>query len=1136
MVFSWLQRHLLPRAKSPRRPADKSRSRRLTLEALEDRYLLATAITAIANVNVPISKSLIMPVTATSTSSQPLSYSVTSNNAHFQAQVRSSTNPFLQLTVANFGTMTFELLRDVAPNTVDTIGGLAQAGFYNGLTFHRVIKNFVIQGGDPLGTGGGGPGFTFDDELNTTALFSGNGQLAMANSGKDTNGSQFFITVGQQRPLDLNYTIFGQLVRGFDVLTAINSVNTDSDDKPLAPVVITSAKLIQNTTDAVLTVFANGASAAEVGTITVSAFDGVSTVTKTFKATAVVDKFTTNGPVGQPINDPPVLGPISDMVTPVNTPITFPLTSSDLEGSAVIFSTSNPAPNATVMVSGNMVTVTPAAGFKGTIALTVKVAEAASSPLNRFDTQNIFIAVGDPALNGSGVNISGDPGVALTNVPVATFTDLDPGALASDFSAAINWGDGHLTAGTITFNAGTFTVSGSNTYSHAGSYRIKVDVLDNGRAGAITAASNTAPILITSAGHGLLTGDQISVNGVNGNTAANGPFTVTFVDADTFSLDGSDGTTSLPYGGGGIWVKDNGGARLHVSSIATITPTVAFRLVSSSALEVSGSKGLIEVVLSAPVTQTVTVNYAVTGGSAVNNVNYKLPAGPLTLTFAPGQTVKTIPITILNDPTTNVPKDIQITLSPPAQTTVAHLGLTPVHTFSIVNASVSFNVASSSGQEGATPGLLKVVLSKKLSYPVTVDYTVTGGTATNGTDYVLANNTLTFAPGQTVQTISIGIVNDTLFEKTETVQVTLSNAGNAALGAIKTATYSILNNDPAPTVNFSVTSSTASEGGQANIAVTLSAAAGRTIFVSFAALAGTAKGSGIDYTLNPHLLSFAPGQTSRNLVIPITNDAIYDPNETVKVSITSAVGAIRGSNVTHLLTITDTDAKPTVQFTGPSVFGPEGLSGFLVVTLTPASAVTAKVDYFVTAAGSTATGGGVDYTLTNGTLTFLPGQTSAMIPIALTNDLLDEINESVVISLGNPIEATLGAQSSQSVLITDTDATPAVNFTVIAGSDRESAGTAVVAVSLAAASAQTVTVNYAVTGGTALAGDFTLAGSVLTFAPGQTVAYIPITLLYQPAVETNKTIVISLLSTPAPTNAVLGPRKTFTFTILDDHP
>lgn len=145
------------------------------------------------------------------------------------------------------GRIVFETYDADAPNTVKNFLALADKGFYNGLTFHRVIKDFMIQGGDPLGNGTGGPGYKFADELNpaTSSYKAGytRGTVAMANSGPDTNGSQFFI-VYKDYPLPNNYTIFGKVISGFDVLDAIASVPTDGNppagsNKPLTPVVMT---------------------------------------------------------------------------------------------------------------------------------------------------------------------------------------------------------------------------------------------------------------------------------------------------------------------------------------------------------------------------------------------------------------------------------------------------------------------------------------------------------------------------------------------------------------------------------------------------------------------------------------------------------------------------------------------------------------------------------------------------------------------------------------------------------------------------------------------------------------------------------------------------------------------------------
>ena len=148
--------------------------------------------------------------------------------------------------------MTFQLFQDLTPNTVEQIMNLVNDGFYNNLTFHRVISDFMIQGGDPNGDGTGGPGYNFDDEFNAALQFTSSGLLAMANSGPDTNGSQFFVTAAPYRSGDFRYTIFGMLTSGNDILNEIDAVATDSNDKPLNSVVITSATIFTDTQDGVL--------------------------------------------------------------------------------------------------------------------------------------------------------------------------------------------------------------------------------------------------------------------------------------------------------------------------------------------------------------------------------------------------------------------------------------------------------------------------------------------------------------------------------------------------------------------------------------------------------------------------------------------------------------------------------------------------------------------------------------------------------------------------------------------------------------------------------------------------------------------------------------------------------------------
>lgn len=156
------------------------------------------------------------------------------------------------------GTIKLKLFADKAPKTVENFVGLAEGTkewtdpktgkkvkrpLYDGTTFHRVIDGFMIQGGDPLGNGTGGPGYVFDNEEHPDLKHNKPGILAMANAGRNTNGCQFYITVAPQPSLDGGYTVFGEVTEGMDVVYAISKVKTGAMDRPIEPVVIKSVKI-----------------------------------------------------------------------------------------------------------------------------------------------------------------------------------------------------------------------------------------------------------------------------------------------------------------------------------------------------------------------------------------------------------------------------------------------------------------------------------------------------------------------------------------------------------------------------------------------------------------------------------------------------------------------------------------------------------------------------------------------------------------------------------------------------------------------------------------------------------------------------------------------------------------------------
>lgn len=196
----------------------------------------STLVTKIESTSEPISKSVAEPVILTSTA--PV---VSSTNL----VINKNTMPVVKIKT-NKGDITLELFAEDAPKTVENFITLAKKGYYDGVIFHRVISGFMIQGGDPTGTGTGGPGYRFEDELNpqTPSYKRGyvRGTLAMANAGPNTNGSQFFI-MHKDYPLPNAYTIFGRVTKGIEIVDAIAAEAVDSSDRPLEDVVMTKVEV-----------------------------------------------------------------------------------------------------------------------------------------------------------------------------------------------------------------------------------------------------------------------------------------------------------------------------------------------------------------------------------------------------------------------------------------------------------------------------------------------------------------------------------------------------------------------------------------------------------------------------------------------------------------------------------------------------------------------------------------------------------------------------------------------------------------------------------------------------------------------------------------------------------------------------
>ncbi len=401
------------------------RVRRPALEGLEQRQMLAASLAPLADVTVP--ENLGRPVALDGGNQSSQIFTVTSDNPNVRANI--AQGPFLTIDVTHAssgpndpafsGSMTFQLFEDLTPTAVSRISSLVNQGFYLSPTtggtlpsknFHRVAPGFpgpefIVQGGSVNGDGTGDvnePGFPFDDEFVASLVFSGTGQLAMANAGDDTNSSQFFVTTGSPRFLDFNHTIFGQIVDGFETVELMTQVARGANDAPISPILFTGTTLTQGNPNGVVLIDTTSASAGQSANITVTATDpsDATTVTETFQAVVVPNLE----------NSRPFLGPIGNQVVGVNQVAEFQLTAVSTDpGDVLTFLvegglTANrqafvPVENAsaTVDAQGN-VTVTPDPGFEGDISLIVGVRDQIDrsgniNAVTNFDTQQITLTV-----------------------------------------------------------------------------------------------------------------------------------------------------------------------------------------------------------------------------------------------------------------------------------------------------------------------------------------------------------------------------------------------------------------------------------------------------------------------------------------------------------------------------------------------------------------------------------------------------------------------------------------------------------------------------------------------------------------------------------------------------------------------
>lgn len=851
----------------------------------------------VQNITMLAGQTFHMPLDGFDPFGAPLTYTVSVSNPELVAQLTPSSNRSLLLNVSGdgfAGALTLQLFEDLAPATTARIIELVQSGFYSGLTFHRVINNFMAQGGDPNGDGTGGTGVKFDDEFSVMATFTGFGQLAMANSGDDTNDSQFFITDldlshgGQSaKPpthLNFNHTIFGQLTGGFEIFHAL--INTPvTGSTPNTTVTITSAAIVTDTENAVLRIFAPANLTGDlVVTVTGTSTSGV--VTKSFVVTVVADT----------TNDRPFLGPVSNQATLKNTPISFTVSATDLENDALTlvvrdpaaaaatFGSSSSLTNATVSINQatRTITITPNTGFVGTIAMLIGVRDGTARDAlsldhkNQFDTQRITLTVADTLFEFSGATYSVNESGGAAIITITRSGDTSAAAtvdFATSDATAVSPADYTMTLLTVDFDIGETSKT------------VSIPMIND----ALPEGNETVKLTLSNPSLGALG---------NRSTA-------------TLTVGDDDG------------IPPQGQLEFSLSNYDILESQL---VVTVTVRRLGGSTG------------PVTVDFASSDGTAKAGLDYVPVSG--TLSFAAGETIKSFKVFILDDDGNEGNETIQLGLSNPtggailgAQTTatvtIQENDVGPANNnFRKATEITGMRATTFGTNVGATkePGELAhggnaggVSVWWKWTAPL--DGQMTIQTANSNFDTLLAVYT-----GGSLTTLTRVANNDDAVPNQTltsivTFNVTAGTTYHIAVDGYKGATGNItlaLNLIPVEgEFRFSAATYRVGEGvGEAQLIIERHGGSRGAVTVEINPTGGSATAD-VDYLAPLAMVTFAEGETKKVVSIPILDDPSQEGDETITWTLSNPGGGaiLAQTQIVTTLAIADNDTARKAVFT-----------------------------------------------------------------------------------------------------------------------------------------------------------------------------------------------------------------------------
>jgi hypothetical protein len=575
--------------------------------------------------------------------------------------------------------------------------------------------------------------------------------------------------------------------------------------------------------------------------------------------------------------------------------------------------------------------------------------------------------------------------VSLNGINAGTYPDAVTAQFAGDSGLAASNGAGQLTVGKanplLQVTGGTFTYDGQPHPATA----------------SLTGVSNEAlsPLTILYNGSSIAPVDPGTYS-ITASFPGNQNYNAALHDTATVIIQSAPVTGEFGFSQSNFNQSENGG-------VATIT-----------VLRSNGSSGPASVSY-----RTETFSGA---NAATEGADYNASTG--TLAFAAGETQKTFSIAITNDTLNEADELVSLVLSDPTTGTI--LGTQSTATLTIVDddgqPTVAFGAPTFSVNENN--GVATITLNRISggSNAFTVNFSTADlpNGATAGDDYTaIANQTLSFAEGENSKTFTITILDDTLFESNEGLNLQLSNPSAADLASQSTAVLTINDDDSQPSVQFSSATYRQDENGTfATITIVRSGGSNSGVSVQYATSNGSAT-SGADYSSASGTISFGAGETEKTFTVAISEDSLFEGNETIQLTLSNAVGASLGAIATAELTITDNDGPPVVQLSSGYYTVAEGVAqAVITVTRTGGSNGGITVAYATT----NGTAGNSDYSIATGVLTFDAGETSKTFVIPIADDLEVESSETVNIEITNAGGgALLGAQTQAVLTITDND-------------------------------------------------------------------------------------------------------------------